>query len=149
MTTDLWSNIILQSYMAITVHYCMWDKESHLELRARLLAIHQVIGSHSGDNLAETFVEIIQKAGIINQVSFNHNLFLYSYSMLTMTLMKIGCITVDNTSNCDMMMIGFEARLCAQRLSFHHDGNHIRYVWIQIHSSSSNVFGYLSGAFHM
>lgn len=128
MTSDLWSDITLRSYMAITVHYCARDKEGRLELRARLLAIHQVIGSHSGDNLAETFVEIIKKAGIINRVSFNHSRLLYSYSRLTMPLMKIGCITVDNASNCDTMMIGIEARLRAQGLSFHHDGNHIRYV---------------------
>ncbi len=95
---------------------------------ARLLAIHQVLGSHSGDNLAETFVEIVKKAGIVNRVGVNYNRFLYNISILMMPLMKIRCITVDNASNCDTMMIGIEARLSVLGLSFHRDGNHIRYI---------------------
>lgn len=57
--------------------------------------------------------------------------------MLTANLNQIGCITLDNASNCDTMMAGIEDRLRREGIPFHRDGNHIRYKNEQVYTQEA------------
>lgn len=67
----------MRPYMGVTVHWCARDDNGRLEIRARLLAIHEIFGSHSGENLAEAFVEIVKNARILNRVRKYEFYYLY------------------------------------------------------------------------
>ena len=68
MTSDLWSDPNLRSFMAITGHYCAIDKYGNLQIRHRLLAFRHISGTHLGVNLAKHFISIIKELGITHKV---------------------------------------------------------------------------------
>ncbi|KAI1788299.1 hypothetical protein LXA43DRAFT_1063663 [Ganoderma leucocontextum] len=106
-TCDLWSSVILRSFFAITLHYVAEDGEHNIVLRSRLGAFHHILERHTGKNLAEQFIIVIEELGVLD---------------------KIGCITVDNASNNDTMMADLEKRLKEKspHIQFSAEGNHIR-----------------------
>lgn len=69
-TSDLWSDPNLTSYMAITAHYCIKDENGNLVVRSRLVAFRHVTGSHSGTNLAQHFMGVIQELGVLHKVLY-------------------------------------------------------------------------------
>lgn len=60
-TSDLWSDINLVSYMAVTAHYCALNRNGHLDVCSKLVAFREVQGRHTGENLAEIFVSILKE----------------------------------------------------------------------------------------
>ena len=76
-TTDIWSDPDRKPYMAVTAH---WMERQPLQvsqtllhrisLRADLIGFIYVLGSHTGNNLAEVFLYILDRLQIANKVSF-------------------------------------------------------------------------------
>lgn len=67
-TSDLWSNLKMTSFMAITAHFVARDERSNLIIRSRLIAFRMVSGSHTGVNLASIFFDILKEYGLLHKV---------------------------------------------------------------------------------
>jgi hypothetical protein len=66
--------------MAVTAHYCARAPDGRLVLKSQLVAFRHVQGSHSGVNLARTFVSVVKEIGCLHRVSFRaHWLLLFSH----------------------------------------------------------------------
>ncbi|KAF4618018.1 hypothetical protein D9613_012860 [Agrocybe pediades] len=104
-TSDLWFDINLRSFMAVTAHYLRQDEHRNLVLKSRLAAFRHVSGSHSGEPLAEYFLLILKELGVVH---------------------KIGMITLDNASNCGSMMGDLERLLEKMGVPFQAEGNRFR-----------------------
>lgn len=68
-TSDLWSNLKLTSFMAITAHYAAKDEHGNLVIRSRLIAFRAVSGSHTGVNLGAIFFGILKEYGLLHKVT--------------------------------------------------------------------------------
>jgi len=64
----MWSDQNRDSYMAVTAHFMMRNEHGHLELMSHLIAFRFVEGSHSGANLGQLFVKIIDENGFLHKV---------------------------------------------------------------------------------
>lgn len=66
ITGDVWSDRGLQGYLGLTAHYLInrGPESQELELRASLIAFHPLEGAHTGKNLAETTLRLLDRAGI-------------------------------------------------------------------------------------
>ena len=69
-TTDMWSDPNRDSYMAVTAHFMMQNEHGHLELMSHLIAFRFVEGNHSGVNLGQHFVKIIEENAFLHKVMF-------------------------------------------------------------------------------
>ncbi|QRV91329.1 hAT family dimerization protein [Ceratobasidium sp. AG-Ba] len=83
VTSDLWGDPTLRSYMGVTAHYI--NKEGYLA--EHLIAFRRVKGEHSGANLGRVLFSIFEEFGILS---------------------KLGHITLDNASNNDTLMAELE-----------------------------------------
>ena len=68
-TTDMWSNLNLIGYLAITTHYYIQDKNSCWKKRSYLVAFQHVQGKHSGANMASYFFPVLGELGIMHKVN--------------------------------------------------------------------------------
>lgn len=68
-TSDLWSDLKLISFMAITAHYLAKGAEGRWELRSCLLAFRYIQGDHSGAALSREFYNVLKEADVLNRVS--------------------------------------------------------------------------------
>jgi hypothetical protein len=65
----MWSDDSRKSFLAMTAHWIAEMKEtSRLELKAALIAFHQVKGSHTGKSLARTVRYLLDRADITAKV---------------------------------------------------------------------------------
>ncbi|KAF5383852.1 hypothetical protein D9615_003798 [Tricholomella constricta] len=103
-TCDLWSDPNLVSYMAVTAHFYIREN-GRLVLRTYLVAFRHVSGSHSGVNLANALIGILDELGV-------------AY--------KLALITMDNASNNNTMMEELEKIFRSRGIPFDADGNRIR-----------------------
>lgn len=71
-TTDLWSDPSLDSYMAVSTHYYVRDEHRRLKRRNGLIAFRFIEGSHTGVNLAQNFLKILQELKILGKVGDLH-----------------------------------------------------------------------------
>jgi hypothetical protein len=90
--------------MAITAHFIQ-EKESGWTLEARLVAFHSMPGSHDGESLGNTFVDILEKLELTH---------------------KVGQITADNASNNGTMTEAMENALTARGIPFSRADNRVR-----------------------
>lgn len=68
-TSDLWSDPVLDSYMAVTAHYLVRDEKTRkLQWRNGLVAFRFIEGSHTGVNLGRQFVKILEELGVLHKV---------------------------------------------------------------------------------
>jgi hypothetical protein len=71
-TADIWSSENLDPYLAVSAHWIAQDMETgtcKLSLKSALIAFHYIPGSHTGAELAKTFLHLIDRAGIpLNKV---------------------------------------------------------------------------------
>ncbi|KAF8976616.1 hypothetical protein BDQ17DRAFT_1253280, partial [Cyathus striatus] len=67
-TTDLWSDPVLRSFMAVTAHLLIKNEDGHLEYRSALIAFKYVDGDHSGVNLGRIFHGIISEYDLTEKV---------------------------------------------------------------------------------
>lgn len=129
-TMDLWSDPVLDSYMAIMAHYVIRDNNHQLEYRSDLIVFRYIEGSHMGVNLANHFLIILEEMDLLYKVSRNNfqllgNIFFFLNP-------KIGVITMDNASNNNTLMGELESLLESRNILFDRDGNHIRSAYFII-----------------
>ncbi len=67
-TSDIWSAVNLQSYMAVTAHYIMRLPNGRLVLRSDLVAFRALDQSHTGVNIAAVFLQLVKEIGCIKKV---------------------------------------------------------------------------------
>lgn len=71
-TTDLWSDPDRKPYMAVTAHWLENTQansgEKKLTLRATLVGFLHLPGNHNGSKLAQAFVFVIKRTGLLNKV---------------------------------------------------------------------------------
>lgn len=66
----MWSDPNRDSYMAVTAHFMARNEHGRLELRSHLIAFQFVEGAHSGVNLGQHFVKIVEESGFLHKVRF-------------------------------------------------------------------------------
>lgn len=64
MTSDLWSDTNLRSFMAVTAHYI--DKFG--DLRNHLIAFRKIDGHHTGANVGQALFDIVEDSDIVHRV---------------------------------------------------------------------------------
>ncbi|KAJ3535357.1 hypothetical protein NM688_g6991 [Phlebia brevispora] len=104
-TSDVWSNMKLTSFMAITAHFSAYDERGNLTIKSRLIAFRALSNSHTGENLASVCFEVLQEYGILH---------------------KAGEVTLDNASNNNTMMVSLQRLFTAHGIPFDHEQNRIR-----------------------
>lgn len=69
-TADLWSDKNLRPYLCMTAHWMGRNKHSgSLDLKCALVAFHNMVGKHDGENIARVVVALLDRAGITIYVS--------------------------------------------------------------------------------
>uniref|UniRef100_A0A3B4ZNS1 Uncharacterized protein n=1 Tax=Stegastes partitus TaxID=144197 RepID=A0A3B4ZNS1_9TELE len=69
LTTDLWSDRRLRSFLGVTAHVCCKTKDSYA-LESYLLDWRCFTGRHSGERIASAFEEITEEDGIRQKISY-------------------------------------------------------------------------------
>lgn len=69
LTFDGWTSKIMTAYLAITAHYITAD----WTLRTELLSFGELLGSHSGENMAQELYDICKKYNIVHKVCTHRN----------------------------------------------------------------------------
>jgi hypothetical protein len=90
--------------MAVTAHFVR-ERDSAWTLEARLIAFESMPGSHDGETLGNTFVDILERHKLAH---------------------KVGQITADNASNNGSMMEAMENALLARGIPFSRSENRVR-----------------------
>jgi hypothetical protein len=67
LTTDIWSNKQMRSYLAVTAHWLSINN-TKLTLRAALIGFHHMKGKHSGPSIARAIFSVVERAGITDKV---------------------------------------------------------------------------------
>ncbi|KAF8689423.1 Encoded by, partial [Rhizoctonia solani] len=101
LTSDLWTNVNLCSFMSVTAHYI----DNSGELVNQLIAFQKVDGHHTGANVGQVLFSVLLESGISN---------------------KIGCITLDNASNNNTLMQELAQAFESRRIEFDEKENWIR-----------------------
>jgi hypothetical protein len=62
-TMDIWTDIDMKPYMAVTAHWLQntFQQQSKLILRSDLIAFIHIPGSHAGERLAKVFIHILDR----------------------------------------------------------------------------------------
>jgi hypothetical protein len=97
LTSDLWSDSNMTSFMAVTLHWIARTREGGLELKTALGGFRWVKNKHSGENIAARFVDVLSELEILD---------------------KIGGITMDNARNNDTAMSCFEQLLLDRGIKY-------------------------------
>ncbi|CAE6365245.1 unnamed protein product [Rhizoctonia solani] len=101
VTSDLWSDDQLHSFMAVTLHYI----NSLGDLAEHLYAFRRVRGSHTGVNVGRILFGILEDADLVG---------------------KIGHVTLDNASNNDTLMAELEVAFNDKHSPFEKKLNRVR-----------------------
>jgi len=126
LTTDLWSDPNLNSYMAITAHYMTRHlKNGSLILRSKLIAFRHMEGSHSGGNIADNFLKVIDELGIAHKVSWLSPSTSVA-TLMTLPFWQLGQITADNASNNNTFLESMARQLNIRGIAFDPVGNRVR-----------------------
>jgi hypothetical protein len=97
LTSDLWTDKNMTSFMAVTLHWIARSHEGELELLTALGGFRWVRDKHSGENIAARFVDILEELDILD---------------------KIGGITMDNAKNNNTAMDRFEDLLKGRGIKY-------------------------------
>ena len=65
LTTNLWSDEFLRSFMAVTAHYI----NSQGDMAEHLVAFRKVEGHHTGANIGQILFSVLDEIGIVGKVS--------------------------------------------------------------------------------
>jgi len=68
VTSDLWSNQGLSSFMAVTLHWIAQITTGELELKTALGGFRFIKDKHSGENIAKQMLEILDDLKIHDKV---------------------------------------------------------------------------------
>ncbi|XP_030599481.1 zinc finger BED domain-containing protein 4-like isoform X2 [Archocentrus centrarchus] len=69
LTTDLWSDRRLRSFLGVTAHVCYKSKDSYA-LESYLLDCRRFTGRHTGEHISSAFEEITEEYGIRHKISY-------------------------------------------------------------------------------
>lgn len=69
LTTDIWSDRRLRSFLGVTAHVCYKSKDSYA-LESYLLDCRRFVGRHPGEHIASAFEEITEEYGIHQKISY-------------------------------------------------------------------------------
>uniref|UniRef100_A0A3Q3AYL0 HAT C-terminal dimerisation domain-containing protein n=1 Tax=Kryptolebias marmoratus TaxID=37003 RepID=A0A3Q3AYL0_KRYMA len=69
LTTDLWSDRRLRSFLEVTAHVCYKSKNFYA-LESYLLDCGRFTGRHSGEHIVSAFEEITEEYGICDKISY-------------------------------------------------------------------------------
>ncbi|KAH9025839.1 hypothetical protein EDB85DRAFT_1820038, partial [Lactarius pseudohatsudake] len=58
-TADIWSSASLTPYLAVTSHWIARTPNNNLSLKAALIGFHRLAGAHTGTNIAEAILSLI------------------------------------------------------------------------------------------
>jgi hypothetical protein len=84
ITADAWSSANLSSFLAVTAHWISQDQSGRLALESALIGFQRVHGSHTGKNVAQYLLEILDRADISLKVRYAF--FLLAVCMLILFL---------------------------------------------------------------
>lgn len=112
MTTDLWSDSNLTTFMAVTLHWISRTAQGELKLMTALGGFRHVKKKHSGSNIADRLFEVLQELNILH---------------------KIGRITLDNAKNNNTAMQELQTRLTKLGIRFIPEQQRIRCISHVIH----------------
>jgi hypothetical protein len=112
LTSDLWSNSSMRSFMAITLHWICRTKEGELKLMTALGGFRFVKNRHDGKNLAQHLVNVLTELDILD---------------------RIGGITLDNAFNNDSAMAELEGYFEECGLKYNAKQQRVRCVSHVIH----------------
>jgi hypothetical protein len=107
LTSDLWTNTSMRSFMAVTLHWIVRTCEGELQLRTALGGFRYVKNKHDGLNIASRFVDILEELDILD---------------------RIGGITLDNATNNDSAMSIFEDYLEERGLKYNAHQQRVRCI---------------------
>jgi hypothetical protein len=89
-TTDMWSDPNLTPFMAVTAHWIevkvqqtTQGPQKILNLQADLIGFVRVPGKHDGEHMAQAFIYVAERIGILSKVSL---------------ILPFLCIFIDTTS---------------------------------------------------
>ena len=66
-TADIWSSATLMSYLAVTSHWIAREGNS-LVLKAALIGFHRITKVHTGKNIADAILSLMDRANITSKV---------------------------------------------------------------------------------
>jgi hypothetical protein len=73
VTMDIWSDQNLRPFLAMTAHWvAKVEGTTTFQLKTALIAFHRLRGRHNGKALAETVMDILDRAEITGKVSVLH-----------------------------------------------------------------------------
>ncbi|KAF5319548.1 hypothetical protein D9619_008318 [Psilocybe cf. subviscida] len=104
-TSDVWSRQTMQSFMGVTAHFIAKSPLNVLTMETRLVAFRVLHGSHTGINLANEFLKVIEEIECLN---------------------KMSMVTLDNASNNQRMMHELEIELSNKHIPFSKEQNRVR-----------------------
>src|SRR6202451_4503075 len=97
---DAWSDHNCQSWFCITGHWIAKEAASgSLQLKAALIAFHRLCGTHDGKNMAETALQLLDRADVTANVCAFDVVSWPSNHCKLMTKPQVGWWTLDNTAN--------------------------------------------------
>lgn len=64
MTSDLWSDQNLRSFMAVTAHYI----NNEGELAEHLISFRKIDGQHTGSNIGQALFDVLVESDIVDKV---------------------------------------------------------------------------------
>ena len=86
----------MAAYLALTSHWISQDKSTgHLALKSALIAFHHIKKKHTGVNMADTILELLDRASVTLKVRLPYIVYL----LTGFTLPQIGHFTLDNAEN--------------------------------------------------
>ena len=103
-TMDIWSDQNRRLFLALMAHWIAkvggnCSATGPLQLKAVLIAFHQLSGSHDGVSLANATIQLLDRADITLNVRVPLRL-----QEASLTSSKVGHFTLDNASNNGTMM---------------------------------------------
>ena len=112
----------MAAYLALTSHWISQDKlTGHLALKSVLIAFHCIKKKHTGINMADTILELLDQANVTIKVRLPYVVYL----LTGFTLLQISHFTLDNAKNNTVAMRELESLLAKRNVNFHHKNNHI------------------------
>jgi hypothetical protein len=118
VTMDIWSDQNLRPFLAMTAHWvAKVEGTTTFQLKTALIAFHRLRGRHDGKTLAETVMDILDRAEMTSKVR------LFFMSAVTTMLVsdvsfKIGHFTMDNAGNNGTMMQSLQTMLKERDIIF-------------------------------
>ena len=97
-TFDIWTDENFYLFLALRAHWiAKGDQPGALKIKAGLIWFHHFPGSHTGENITETLLHLLDHAVVTHKVCIHH--FCPYPPNLLITSEQIGHITMDSVSN--------------------------------------------------